>query len=110
MVIFLVLVAVQTAVGFHARQLVSAAAQDGLRAAQERAAAADAGQVAGERLLAEETSGFLVNPAVTVTPGAGGTVTVTASGTVQSVLPFLSWDVSATEVGPVETFRPGGVP
>lgn len=109
-VIFVVLVAVQTAVGFHARQLVSAAAQDGLRAAQERGAGPDAGRVAAEGLLAGETSGFLAGPEVSVTPGSGGTVAVTASGTVLSVVPFLAWEVSVTEVGPVEEFRPGGAP
>jgi glucose/arabinose dehydrogenase len=108
--IFVFLVAVQVAVGFHARQLVAAAAQDALRATQEQDAGPAAGQAAGEQLLAEETSGFLASPSVTVTPGPGGTVSVTASGTVLSVVPFLAWDLTATEVGPVEVFRPGGEP
>jgi hypothetical protein len=108
-VLLLILLAVQVAVGFHARQVVATAAQDGLRAAQDRGGDVDDADAVARRLLTSEADAFLDDIIVTPTR-TGAEVTVAVSGSVISVVPWLSWRVTATETGPVEQFRPGGEP
>jgi hypothetical protein len=93
--------AVHTAMVFHARAVVSAAAQDGLRAVQ-----AEGGTEADGRAAAEATlslSPNLVDPAVTVTAGDGeNRVRITAH--VDSPFGGFLSDVSAEVSGPKERF------
>lgn len=95
---------IQVALLFHARSVVTAAAQDGVRAAQvENATAADA-QAAASQVLAG-SSALLNNETVDVTT-SGEFVTVTVTADVSSVALGLTGPVTASASGVIERFRP----
>lgn len=95
---------IQVALLFHARSVVTAAAQDGVRAAQvENATAADA-QAAASQILAG-SSALLNNETVDVTT-SGEFVTVTVTADVSSVALGLTGPVTASASGVIERFRP----
>lgn len=95
---------IQVALLFHARSVVTAAAQDGVRAAQvENATAADA-QAAASQILAG-SSALLNNETVDVTT-SGEFVTVTVTAEVSSVALGLTGPVTASASGVIERFRP----
>lgn len=93
--------AVHAALVFHGREVVAAAAQDGLRAAQ-----IDGGTAADGRAAADQTLGLspgLRNVVVVVDDG-GDTITVRVSAEVDTLLAELFTDVSAEATGPRERF------
>ncbi len=95
---------IQVALLFHARSVVTAAAQDGVRAAQvENATAADAHDAASQ-ILAGSTA-LLNNESVVVTP-SGEFITVTVTADVTSVAFGLTGPVTASASGVIERFRP----
>lgn len=95
---------IQVALLFHARSVVSAAAQDAVRAAQvENATTADA-QTAAAQILAGSDA-LLDDPAVVVTTN-GEFVTVTITAEVAPLVFALDGPVTATASGLVERFRP----
>ena len=95
---------IQVALLFHARSVVSAAAQDGVRAAQvENATSADAHSAASQIL--DTSPGLLNNESVVVTP-SGEFVTVTVTADVTPVVFGLTGPVTASASGVVERFRP----
>ena len=95
---------IQVALLFHARSVVTAAAQDGVRAAQvENATAADA-QAAASQILAG-SSALLNNETVDVTT-SGEFVTVTVTADASSVALGLTGPVTASASGVIERFRP----
>ena len=95
---------IQVAMLFHARSVVTAAAQDGVRAAQvENATAADAHDAASQILGG--SSGLLNNESVVVTP-SGEFVTVTVTADVTPVVFGLTGPVTASASGVIERFRP----
>ena len=105
------LLTVQAAMFAHARNVATAAAQEGLRAARLAAGSADAGRTAAAGFLAAAGDRVLTTPVVTADRTAG-VASVTVAGRALSVLPGLSLPVRAAATGPVERFTPdvGGVP
>ncbi len=103
--VFLIMWVVQMGLYFHARSILSAAAQDGARAAQiENATSADA-TAAANQILADSQS-LLINDSMVVSVNADS-VTVTITAEVQNVLPFWGGGaITATASGPTERFRP----
>jgi Flp pilus assembly protein TadG len=100
-----VVMAVQLALGYHARHLLQAAAQEGARVAR-----ADGGTeiAARERSLAFLTAAggrVVAAPDVTVEISPT-TARVTVTGRVLTVLPGVTIRASATSTGPRERFVP----
>jgi Flp pilus assembly protein TadG len=100
-VLLLITAAVQAGLFFHARQLAQAAAQEGLRAARQYQASTAAGYQAATGLL-ERTAGDLLTARTVTVDRSTTTATVEVDGTAVSLLPGLSFHVSATARGPVE--------
>ncbi len=103
-VMVLLLVAVQLALWAHAAQVVQLAASEGDRAARSIGGGPAAGVSAAESVVRgpnSEVSGTSV--LVAVLPG--DTERLGVSGHAMSILPGLSFPVSATVVGPIQEFR-----
>ena len=91
----------------HAAQVVQLAASEGDRAARTTGGGAAAGQARAESVLA--ASGTSVTSASDLgVDSSGRTGPVTVTGRAETVLPWLSLPVSATQVGPVQEFRASG--
>ena len=103
--VFLIMWVIQMGLYFHARTVMTAAAQDGARAAQiENATVADAAAAANQILA--DSQNLLFNENVAVTTNVNE-VTVTVTAEIQNVLPFWGGGVlTATASGPAERFRP----
>lgn len=95
---------IQVALLFHARSVVSAAAQDGVRAAQVENATSQDAQDAAQQILSGSAA-LLDNESVQVVP-SGEFVTVTVTANVTPVVFGLSGPVTASASGVVERFRP----
>lgn len=102
-VFFLIMLIVQWAVVWHARSVTEAAAQEGLRTAEQYQATAAQGHADTVSYLSQVAPHSLPDPQVTVTRTAR-TATVTVSARVASVIPFGHFTVSETASGPVETY------
>ena len=102
-VIALFLTAVQAALIFHARSVVTAAAQDAARATQAEHGSTSDGTAAANAILSGST-GLLTNPTVTVDRGTD-TVSVSVESDVVSVVPFWNAHVRGDASGPIERFR-----
>jgi Flp pilus assembly protein TadG len=102
--VFLVMFVVQIGLVYHGRSVLSAAAQDALRAAQTEGSGSGDGYQAADRLLAGSDD-MLTNRSVSVSRGVD-MVTVTISADIPSLVPFWSGGVTATASGPTERFRP----
>jgi Flp pilus assembly protein TadG len=110
-VLTLIMLVLQFALAFHGKQVVTAAAQDGNRAAQ--AAAGDtavARRQAGE-VISEDARSFVhaVDIDVALSPD-GEEITTVVAGDVVRLLPIpgLHLHVTGRASGPVEEFRPEG--
>lgn len=104
LLLLMVFMVIQGALIFHARSVVTAAAQDATRAAQLENSTGAAGQAAGAQILAG-SSNLLINERITVNRGADEVTTV-VEAEVTSLVPLWSPTVRATVTGPVERFRP----
>ena len=100
----LLLVAVQFALWAHAAHVVQLAASEGDRAARSLGGGTSAG-VAMARSVADGPGSDVSTVAVDTWVLPGDTESVRVSGTAMSVLPGLSFGVSATVVGPIQQFR-----
>ncbi|MDF5759051.1 TadE/TadG family type IV pilus assembly protein [Spongiactinospora sp. TRM90649] len=100
-VLLLVLLAVNAALWFHARNIALSAAQEGLRSARVHGAALSAGQVAAERFIQQTAGSFLTSAQVRVQRRAN-TVEVAISGEAISLVPVLSLGVHQVARAPVE--------
>jgi len=98
----LFLLAVQAALTFHARSVLSAAAQDYVRAVQTEAGGG--GAEAAAAILSGSDGLFVSSPSILPSLGPD-TVEVTISAQVTSVLPGWSPQVTATAAGATERFR-----
>ncbi len=103
--VFLVMWVIQMGLYFHARSVMTAAAQDGARAAQvENSNVADATAAANQILAGSEN--LLINESVTVTASRDN-VTVTVTAEVNNLLPFWGGGaIPSVASGPTERFRP----
>lgn len=100
-VLFAVMLIVQAGLYFHARQVVEAAAQEALGAAQSMGSTADLGMNAGETFLAEAGG---VRDAVVEVNASGGQVSVVVTAAAPNVLPLAVWQVSSAVTGELERF------
>ena len=98
---------IQAALVLHARQIATAAAQEGARAARVADLDAEQAQAAGTRRAAEFAAllggNTLQQPSVTVNRGLEQ-VTVVVTGTALGVLPGFQLAVTGRSVSPVERF------
>lgn len=102
-VFFLIMMIVQWAIVWHARNVAEAAAQEGLRTTETYQGSASAGRADTVTYLSQVAPHSLPNPQVTVTRTADN-ATVTVSARVASVIPFGHFTVSERASGPVETY------
>jgi Flp pilus assembly protein TadG len=105
LLLMLVLASVHLALWFHARQIVTAAAQEAARSARAYDAADSDGYTRAEQILTGLGTRSVTNPAVVISRGAG-IVTATVTGHSPVVIPGLVLDVSATSRSPIEAFTP----
>lgn len=103
--LFGLMLIVQAGLYFHARNVVEQAAQEG--AAEARAFDGDEASARQRALnfLGALGDRALTNRDVTVNRGPE-TASVTVSGDVISLVPFVSWGVSESASGPVERYVP----
>ena len=101
--IALVLVPFQVALWWHAHQIADAAAREAVDAAQVVTATADDGIRAAEWFL--DTAGNITDAEVTVTRTVD-TVSVEVTGRAPRLVPGFDWQVAAHATGPIERFIP----
>ena len=105
----LLLVVVQFALWAHAAQVVQLAASEGDQAARTVGGGVAAGQARADAVLAASGSTVTsASAAVSLEPSERSEVKVTVTGRAEAVLPWLNLPVSATQVGPLQQFRPSG--
>jgi len=103
--LFLIMLVVQFALWFHAAHVVTAAAQEGARAARVEGGSAGAGEGKANSFLDDLAGGLLTGRSTSASRGAD-TACVTVTGDVQKVVPKIPMPkVEATSCGPVERFR-----
>lgn len=102
-VFVLLMVIVQWAIVWHARNVAEAAAQEGLRTAEAYTATAEAGRADTVNYLTQVAPHALPDPTVNVTRGPT-TVTVSVHARVMTLIPFGHFSVDETVSGPIETF------
>ncbi|MEU8393687.1 TadE family protein [Nonomuraea sp. NPDC048892] len=105
-VLLLVLLTMNTALWFHARNLAMAAAQEGLRAGRSHGSSPSAGQTTAEHFIRQAGGSFLTRPEVTVTRDAD-TLEVSVSGQAISLVPLLPLAVTQVARAPVEKWTTG---
>jgi Flp pilus assembly protein TadG len=104
-ILLIILVIVQTALYYLARNLALVAARQGADVAREYNSTDEAGSAAAMTLIGQEGSEMLAAGRAVVTR-TGTTVTVTVTGQAWSVLPGLPTSVSETVQEPIERFVP----
>ncbi|OJF13150.1 hypothetical protein BG844_16875 [Couchioplanes caeruleus subsp. caeruleus] len=108
LLLLIVMFVIQAGVWMHATHVAQAAATRAASTAAGYQSSAGAGQGAGADTLAAIGDGVLKNPQVSVTRTATE-VRVEIHGTAATVVPGISWRVTAVVVRPVERWTdPGG--
>jgi Flp pilus assembly protein TadG len=102
-VVLVIMTVAQAVVYYHASHLATAAAQEGVRAAQSRHATEADGQAHAEDFLAQAGPSLVLGPTVDVTRTAD-TARVEVRATAARLVPGLSLDIHAVASGPVERF------
>ena len=99
---------VQWGLYFHARQVVTAAAQDAVRAAQDADATLTTGRAAADAVLDPSIRAGLFDSTHTEVTQADGTVRAVVGGRVRSLvfIPGFSLEVNGVAEGPKEQFVP----
>ncbi|RBQ13970.1 pilus assembly protein [Spongiactinospora rosea] len=105
-ILLLLLLAINTALWFHARSVALAAAQEGLRAGRSYGAGAVAGKAVADRFIKKAGGAFLKSPVVRVTR-AGNTLVVTVRGDAISLVPLMPRTVEQVARAPVERWTTG---
>ncbi len=103
-VMLLLLVAVQFALWMHAAQVVQLAASEGDRSARSINGGPAAG-TASARAVVDGPGSDVTSSAVTVSVLPGDSEWLQVSGRATSVVPGLSFSVSASAIGPIQEFR-----
>ena len=101
----LLLAMIQFVLWAHSAQVVQLAASEGDRAARTMGGGVSAGRARADAVLAGSTV-MSATTAVVLLPAEQAQVTVT--GRAESLFPWLSLPVSATQVGSVQQFRTSG--
>jgi len=102
--VFIVMLVIQMGLFFHARSVMSAAAQDGARAYQNENGTASDAQFAANQILVGSAN-LLENESVTVS-ATGSMVTVIITARVTSLIPAFGADIAVEASGPREGFTP----
>ncbi|MFF3671599.1 TadE family protein [Microtetraspora malaysiensis] len=105
-VLLLILLAVNTALWFHARNIALSAAQEGLRVGRAYGSSLSAGQGTAERFARQVGGSFLQSPTVNV-DRTGDTVVVTVRGQAISLVPLLNLTVEQVARAPMEKWTSG---
>ena len=105
LLLLLVLGVIQFALWAHAEHVVTAAAQEGARAARLQGGTAAAGQTEAQTFLAQ-LGGHVVREPSVIAQRDARVVRVEVEGTAEAVIPFLRLPVRAVSTGPVEAFTP----
>lgn len=103
-VMVLLLVGVQFALWMHASQVVQLAASEGDRSARSIGGGPSIG-IARARQVVDGPGSDVTSPSITTSALPGDVVLLRVSGAAVSILPGLSFGVSASAVGPVQQFR-----
>lgn len=104
--LLIVLLVVQTALVWHARNVAEAAAQEGLRQARLFDGSSTAGRAEARSFLAQTAGDLLTDTAVDV-ERSNQQARVEVHGRALSLLPGIRPRVDAVATGPVERFIPG---
>lgn len=104
--LLLAMLVIQTALVFHARNIVTAAATDAARAAQADGGTVDDGRAMAAQLL--DDNGRLLDDEQVTVERSGDRVRAEVAATVVSLIPGWAPTVAASVDAPVETFRPTG--
>lgn len=103
--LFMVFGVVQFALAAHAKAVVTAAAQDGARAAQALEAPPGTGETVANEFVATHANTLLNDVSVNVNAD-GDNVSVEVTGQVTAVVPGITLRVKGVADGPIEKFRP----
>lgn len=110
-VLTLVLLIVNTALWWHARDTAMAAAQEGVRTGRAYGAHAGDGRTTAFAFAKTVGNGVLLAPSVSTSGSDAQTVVVRVTGRSVSLVPFLHLTVDQVARGPVERFTaPGDTP
>jgi Flp pilus assembly protein TadG len=101
-----IMVLIQAAFWFLAREAALAAARQGADAARVLDARRGAGPAAALAFVRQAGSGYLLDPAARTGGSTATTISITVSGHVPSFVPGLVVKVTETAQAPVEEFRP----
>ena len=102
-VVLVIMTVTQAVIYYHASQLATAAAQEGVRAAQVPDATEADGQAHAQDFLAQAGPSLVLGPTVDVTRSTD-TARVEVRATAARLVPGLSLDLHAVASGPVERF------
>lgn len=102
-----VLVAVQLCLWAFADEAVQSVASHAAVVAAGLGGTIESGHQAGQLAAAQLAGPVVADPRVAVVPLAGGQVQVTASGSVESILPWWHLTVNAVRTAVVQKFRAG---
>jgi len=99
-----VMVIIQGALWYLAREAALAAARQGVDAARVRGAPAGAGPQAALAFARNNASGYLLGPSATGSGSTGATIQIRVSGHVPTFVPGLAINISQVVQAPVERF------
>lgn len=102
--LFMIMLLVQTGLWYHTKHIAQAAAQEGSHAARVEGGSAADGSAAAHAVLDDLAPTLLQNRAVNAERSADE-ARVDVSGDAQNVIPFMTFHVSESAVAPVERFR-----
>lgn len=105
LLLFMIMLIAQFALYMHASHIAQAAASEALSAARVSGGSAAAGTTEGQQVLAQLGNGPLHATSVNVVRG-NTQASVTITGTVVNVIPFMDLTVHAEAVGPIDKFMP----
>ena len=105
LLLFMIMLIAQFALYMHASHIAQAAASEALSAARVSGGSAAAGTTEGQQVLAQLGNSPLHATSVNVVRG-NTQASVTITGTVVNVIPFMDLTVHAEAVGPIDKFTP----
>lgn len=104
-VLLFIMVTVQAAFWFLARDAALAAARQGTDAARAHGARPSAGPAAAVAFARQAGDGYLLDPRASSARSTGATIAITVRGHVPSFVPGVVVRISETVQAPVEEFR-----
>jgi Flp pilus assembly protein TadG len=104
-VLLFIMVLVQAAFWFLARDAALAAARQGADAGRAYGAEASAGRIAALAFARQAGDGYLLDPQASSAGSSGTTIAITVRGHVPSFVPGVVVRISETVQAPVEEFR-----